>query len=161
MEANNKLRTMVEGNGAVKKILIADDDHTTHIKFTKFLNNNGFEVLNAYDGAEAYSLAQENLPDILLLDISMPKMDGRDVCKKLKSNPDTSQIWIIMITSKDQHNDRMLGFSVGADEYIEKPCSIYYLERAIKTLLHKYSINYAPNSVAQPLSSEPSSISKA
>jgi len=82
-------------------------------------------------------MARAHLPDILLLDISMPKMDGRDVCKKLKSEPGTSQIRIIMITGKDLHSDRLVGFSVGADEYIEKPCSVYYLERSIKALLHK------------------------
>ncbi len=131
---NHELMILRHRDVAGKKILIADDDRTTHIKFRKFLITNGFEVFNAYDGAAAYSIALEHIPDVLLLDISMPKMDGRDVCKKLKSQPDTSQIKIIMITSRDQHYDRLLGFAVGADEYIEKPCSIYYLERSLKAL---------------------------
>lgn len=137
MDDNSSFRVLKKDEVVGKKILIADDDHTTHIKFRKFLGSNGFEVLNAYDGEEAYSMAKEHLPDILLLDISMPKMDGRDVCRKLKAQPDTEQIQIIMITGKDLHSDRLVGFSVGADEYIEKPCSIYYLERSIKALLNK------------------------
>ncbi len=132
---NHELMILRQRNVAGKKILIADDDRTTHIKFRKFLITNGFKIFNAYDGAAAFSIALEHIPDVLLLDISMPKMDGRDVCKKLKSQPDTSQIKIIMITSRDQHYDRLLGFAVGADEYIEKPCSIYYLERSLKALL--------------------------
>lgn len=131
---SNKLTMLKQRDVTGKKILIADDDRTTHIKFRKFLTTNGFEIFNAYDGAAAYSIAREHIPDVLLLDISMPKMDGRDVCKKLKSQSDTSHIKIIMITSRDQHYDRLLGFAVGADEYIEKPCSIYYLERSLKAL---------------------------
>ncbi len=132
---SHELMILKPGDVTGKKILIADDDRTTHIKFRKFLIANGFEVFNAYDGATAFSIALEHIPDVILLDISMPEMDGRDVCRKLKSQPDTSKIKIIMITSRDQHYDRLLGFAVGADEYIEKPCSIYYLERSINALL--------------------------
>ena len=116
------------------KILIADDDKTIHISFTKPLQNMGHEIINAYDGAEALELAQNEIPDLLLLDLTMPQMDGRDVCKKLKSSEDTKRINIIMLTSKDQQFDRQVGFEMGADDYITKPCSVAYLDRILKRM---------------------------
>ncbi len=117
------------------KILIADDDKIIHISFTKPLVNMGYEVLSAYDGKEALDMAQKEKPDLILLDVSMPLMDGRDVCKQLKNSVDTKQITIIMLTSKDQQFDRQVGFEMGADDYITKPCSIMYLERVIRKMI--------------------------
>ncbi len=118
-----------------KTIMIADDDSTTHVKFRKLLASRGFTVLHAYDGQQAYRMATELRPDIILLDISMPLMDGRDVCRKLKSAAETKGICIIMITGRDMPSDRQVGFEVGADEYIEKPCTPFYLERTIRKFL--------------------------
>lgn len=119
------------------KILIADDDATIHAGFTKFLTKKGFEVLNAYNGKEAKQMAEEQIPDIILLDILMPEMDGRDVCLKLKNDPRTKHIKIIILSSKDQDLDRNLGLKIGADEYIEKPCDLYFLDRVINNFLRK------------------------
>ena len=116
------------------KILIADDDKIIHISFTKPLVKMGHEVISAYDGEEALAMAQKEKPDLLLLDISMPSMDGRDVCKQLKGADDTKQICIVMLTSKDHQFDRQVGFEMGADDYISKPCSVMYLERLIKKI---------------------------
>ena len=116
------------------KILIADDDKTIHISFTKPLMGMGYEVFHAYDGAEAVEIAHKEKPDLLLLDVSMPKMDGRDVCKKLKMSSETDKITIIMLTAKDQQFDRQLGFEMGADDYITKPCSVVYLARILKKM---------------------------
>ncbi len=116
------------------KILIADDDRTIHVKFTKPLTKEGFEIFNAYNGSEAVEMAQAHLPDLVLLDLTMPEMDGRDVCKFLKNSPDTKDIKIIMLTAKDEQFDRLLGFELGADEFISKPCSAAYIIRIIQQL---------------------------
>nr|MBF0221390.1 response regulator [Desulfobulbaceae bacterium] len=116
------------------KILIADDDKTIHISFTKPLVNKGHEVLNAYDGEEAYEKAKAEMPDLILLDVTMPGMDGRDVCKKLKQSVDTKKITIVMLTAKDQQFDRQVGFEVGADDYIVKPCSVAFIERVLNKM---------------------------
>ena len=116
------------------KILIADDDKTIHISFTKPLVNLGHEVLNAYDGVEALQLAQTEGPDLILLDVTMPLMDGRDVCKKLKGSDETKEITIIMLSAKDQQFDRQVGFEMGADDYIIKPCSVSFIERVLNKM---------------------------
>lgn len=122
------------------KILIADDDATIHASFTKFLTKKGFEVMSAYDGKEALTIAEKHLPEIVLLDLLMPEMDGRDVCTRLKNNPKTQHIFIIMLSSKDQELDRELGLKLGAEEYIEKPCSLLFLDRVIDRIMRKMEV---------------------
>ena len=115
-----------------KKLLIADDEKYLHDLLTKVLSGDDFDILHAYDGKETLRLAQEQLPDLILLDVMMPAMDGRDICKKLKNDPETKRIKIIMLTAKDQQHDRILGLQLGADDYIPKPCSMNYLVRRIR-----------------------------
>ena len=119
------------------KILIADDDRTIHISFTKFLSEQGHEILHAYDAVETLTLALSPRPDLILLDITMPAGDGRNICQQLKSSPDTEPIKIIMLTARDSQHDRTLALDLGADDYITKPCSITYLDRAINKLTRK------------------------
>ena len=139
MNAMNSIPLISEQEARGKKILIADDDHTAHIKFKKFLENIGFEVLHAYDGKEAYAMASQVRPDFLLLDISMPQMDGRDICLRLKNDAETRHIRIVMVTGRDTGDDRLLGLKLGADEYIEKPCTPHYLERTIRKVMRAES----------------------
>ncbi len=119
------------------KLLIVDDDQVIHLSFTKPMTENGFEVLNAYDGRQAINMVWEHMPDIILLDLTLPEIDGRDVCKKIKNSPETSHIKIIMLTAKEEQHDRLLGLKLGADEYIAKPCTIGFLERVIKKVMKK------------------------
>ncbi len=126
------------------RVLIADDDPVTHLKFERFLDERGFAVLHAYDGLQAYRLAAGTRPEVVLLDISMPHMDGRDICKKLKTDRETEGILVVMLTGKTSPPDRVLGFEVGADEYIEKPCTTFYLERVLRRLLVKRGLLAAP-----------------
>ena len=119
------------------KILIADDDRTIHISFTKFLNEQGYEVLHAYDAAETLTTALSEHPDLILLDITMPAGDGRNICQQLKSAPETKGIKIIMLTARESQHDRTLALELGADDFISKPCSITYLDRAISKLMRK------------------------
>lgn len=122
------------------KILLADDEEIVHLSYTENLQEVGFEVMNAYDGAEALRIARDTKPDLIVLDVTMPGMDGRDVCKHLKSSPETEHIKVIMLTSKDEPHDRTLGFELGADEYLEKPYPSNFLEVAIRKQLgmHPY-----------------------
>ena len=114
------------------KILIADDEKYLHDLLAKVLSADEFDMLHAYDGKEALRLAEEQLPALIVLDVMMPAMDGRDICKRLKSSPKTKDMKIIMLTAKDQQHDRILGLQLGADDYISKPCSMNYLARRIK-----------------------------
>jgi len=119
------------------KILIVDDDRVIHLTFTKPLIENGHEVFNVYDGQEALDMAVKHKPDIIVLDVTMPHMDGRDICKKLKASPETQHIKIIMLSARNSHHDRILGLELGADEYLSKPCSISHLERIINKIAWK------------------------
>jgi DNA-binding response OmpR family regulator len=117
------------------KILIADDDRTIHITFTKFLTTQGNEVLHAYDAAETLEMTLRERPDLLLLDITMPSGDGRNICQQIKADPETRSIKIIMLTARDSQYDRTLALELGADDFISKPCSIPYLDRAISKVM--------------------------
>ena len=120
-----------------KKLLIADDEKYPHDLLTKLLPVDEFDIIHAYDGKETLRLAKEQLPDLIILDIMMPLMDGRDICNKLKNDPETKNMKIIMLTAKDQQHDRILGLELGADDYITKPCSINYLARRIEMACDK------------------------
>ncbi len=117
-----------------KTILISEDDKITHKLYTRFLSKE-YDILHAYDGAEALMVATEKLPDLILLDIIMPLMDGRTVCQKLKNYPRTSAIKIVMLTGKDEQHDRILGLELGADEFVTKPCTPDYIKRIVRKIL--------------------------
>jgi len=117
-----------------KKILIADDDNFVHRLFGDHFEKE-FEVLHAYDGAETLMVSVEQRPDVVLLDIMMPLVDGRTVCRKIKEHPSTKGVKVVMVTGKREQHDRLVGFEVGADEYIEKPVSLEYLQRIVNNLL--------------------------
>jgi DNA-binding response OmpR family regulator len=123
-----------------EKLLIADDKQGIHDVISKSLAvlcDDRYDIIHAYDGRETLRLAREELPDLILLDILMPHVDGRDICKELKNNPETKNIKIIMVTGKGEQHDRVLGLQLGADDYITKPFSINYLARRIERLLEK------------------------
>lgn len=103
------------------RILIADDE--PHIrKLVSFtLGNRGYEVLEAVDGGEAYEKACAESPDIVLLDVMMPVMTGYDVLEKLKANPLTQDIPVVMLSAKSQQTEVQAGLAKGAQEYICKP----------------------------------------
>jgi signal transduction histidine kinase/CheY-like chemotaxis protein len=102
------------------KILIADDSQTIVDVIQFLLQSQGYEVITAADGIEAISKTYQTGPDLILLDIEMPKMNGYQVCRLLKSDQITQKIPIIMLTSKDQKRDRFWGLSTGADEFVTK-----------------------------------------
>lgn len=119
---------------AKKKMLIADDSRYSHEIYTSFFGDE-FEYLHAYDGVDALVMAVDALPELIILDLLMPLLDGRAICKKLKSYPKSKDIKIIMVTARNSQSDRLVGFEVGADDYLEKPCSMELLARSVKHLL--------------------------
>ena len=104
-----------------KTIMIVEDSPTAMRHIQSILGDNGYRVQCASDGEEALEIAIQEPPDLILLDIILPKKNGFQVCRQLKTTPDTENIKIIMLTSKSQDSDRFWGLKQGADEYMTKP----------------------------------------
>ncbi|MCK4545972.1 MAG: response regulator [Candidatus Eisenbacteria sp.] len=105
------------------KILVVDDErYILHI-LDFSLGAEGYEVITAGDGEQAVERSKADRPDLIVMDIMMPKMDGFEACKKIKSNPDTKDIPVIMLTAKGRETDRKRGVDAGADDYVTKPFS--------------------------------------
>ena len=120
-----------------KKILLADDERDLVTMLSMRLEANDYRIITAYDGQEAFKLAREEKPDLVLLDILMPVMDGLKVCKKLKYDPLTAGIPVIMLTAKGRPEDIKLAKQAGADEYIIKPFEDQLLLFNIQHLLSR------------------------
>jgi len=119
-----------------KKILVVDDEvYILHI-LDFSLGAEGYEVLTAADGEEAVRLARTEKPDLIVLDIMMPKVDGFEACRRLKADPETSPIPVILLTAKGREVDRQVGMEVGADDYIVKPFSPTRLIEKIENYLN-------------------------
>ncbi len=103
-----------------KKILIADDDKNICEVLRIWLEQEGYEIFLAYDGARTLKITQENKPDLILLDIMMPYVNGFHICQELTSSPDYSPK-IVLITARGEERDKLIGQGVGADLYITKP----------------------------------------
>ena len=118
-----------------KKILIVDDEPNIVISLEFLMRREGFEVTVARDGEEALgAIAQEN-PDLVLLDVMMPKFNGFEVCEKVRANPEYAGMRIIMLTAKGREAEVSKGLSLGADGYITKPFSTRDLVEQVKNLL--------------------------
>src|SRR5205085_9337508 len=100
------------------KIVVVDDDAKTADLLRLYLEKDGYQVLLAYDGRQALDLARQRRPDLILLDLMLPAVDGLDVCRILRAE---SNIPIIMLTAKTTEEDTLLGLDLGADDYITKP----------------------------------------
>lgn len=121
----------------MQKVLIVEDDITLRENTSEFLKEEGYEVFTADDGVKGIQLAIEIIPDIILCDISMPKMDGYEVCKTLQNVPTTNSIPFIFLTAKTQKEDQRQGMQLGADDYITKPYDYDELLKTIKIRLEK------------------------
>ncbi len=121
------------------KILVVDDepDALELIEFN--LKSSGFDVLTAADGEAALSLARTHAPDLILLDLMLPEVDGLEVCKILRRDSATSNLLIVMVTAKAAEMDRVLGLELGADDYVTKPFSPRELVLRVKNLLRRRS----------------------
>ncbi|MFZ0547280.1 MAG: response regulator [Candidatus Promineifilaceae bacterium] len=121
------------------KILVIDD-HEETIRVVKFiLEQRGYEVISAGSGASGLSLAKSDKPNLILLDVMMPDIDGVDVCRQLRANSDFDTVPIIMFTARDQVDDKWAGFEAGADDYLTKPTDPEEMDRRIQVLLRRAS----------------------
>ena len=118
----------------IQKVLIADDEKHIREILKMYCEKEGFDVIEAADGAEAILKVQSEKPDILILDIMMPVMDGLEVCKQVRK---MSDLPIIMLTAKDEDDDRILGLEIGADDYITKPFNSREVVARIKAVLRR------------------------
>lgn len=117
-----------------KKILVVDDEKSIVDILKLNLQNEGYTVFEAYDGEEAVLKASEVEPDLILLDVMLPKLDGFSVCKKIR---ETSAVPILMITAREEEVDKVLGLELGADDYITKPFSVRELMARIKANMRR------------------------
>jgi two-component system alkaline phosphatase synthesis response regulator PhoP len=122
-----------------KKILLVDDevDLVETVRFP--LEMEGYHVLVSYNGEDALNQARKENPDLILLDLMLPKLDGYKVCRLLKFDERYKHIPILMLTAKTQEKDKVLGMETGADEYITKPFEMDYLMEKVKEYLSKNS----------------------
>ena len=118
-----------------KIILIVDDSPTEMLLMLSALQGKGYTLLSATDGEQALQMAIERKPDLVLLDVVLPKKNGFLVCRQLKMSPETKATKVIMITSKTQESDRFWGLKQGADDYLTKPCSPGALLRSVERLV--------------------------
>lgn len=118
-----------------KKILIVDDEKAIVDILSHNLKREGYETLQAYDGEEAIEKMKEEKPDLVLLDVMLPKMDGFSVCKIIRQ---TTNIPIIMVTAKEDVVDKVIGLELGADDYIAKPFSVREVVARVKANLRKW-----------------------
>jgi two-component system, OmpR family, phosphate regulon response regulator PhoB len=118
-------------------VLVIEDEADVVDLLRYNLARAGFEVLIATDGLEGLEMAQKNRPHLIVLDLMLPGMDGRAVCKTLKKNPDTAQMPIVMLTAKGEPEERIHGLEIGADDYVTKPFSTKELILRIQGLLRR------------------------
>ena len=118
-----------------KKILLIDDSRTALLAEQTLLAQNPYEFITATDGEEGVVTAIVELPDLILLDIVMPKMDGFEVCKELKRHPATKKIPIIMVTTRSESENVLKGFELGCNDYVTKPIDGLELISKIENLL--------------------------
>lgn len=118
-----------------QKILIVDDEPFILKSLSFVLMKEGFKIETATNGLEAMEKIKKNKPDIVFLDIMMPKMNGMEVCQWIRQDPILKNIYVIILTAKGQEMDREKGFSIGADEYMTKPFSPSSVVQRIKEIL--------------------------
>jgi two-component system, OmpR family, phosphate regulon response regulator PhoB len=116
------------------RVLIIEDERGLTDVLTYNLQREGYDTVVAHDGKEGLRKAQMHLPDIILLDLMLPGLNGLDVCRELRSGERTRNVPIVMLTAKAEETDHVVGFSLGADDYVTKPFSVKVLMQRIKAL---------------------------
>lgn len=122
---------------AKAKVLLVEDDRGLAEVVEYNLKRAGYEVFRAHDGRDAINQAQLKLPDLVLLDVMLPVLDGIEVCRALRANEETQDLLIVMLTARTEESDELVGFTVGADDYVTKPFSVAVLLQRIRALLRR------------------------
>jgi len=118
-------------------VLIADDEPDIHTLLLNFLDKKKVRVVSAFDGKEALEKIASEQPDLVLLDVMMPQVDGRDVLAKIKQEKESRGIIVLLFSARGEQSDRLVGLELGADDYISKPTHMGSLARKIEYLLEK------------------------
>ena len=118
-----------------KKILVADDEEDVKIIMQLYLESKGYEIVTSYDGLDTLDKVKTEKPDLILLDVMMPVIDGFEVCKKLKDSPDTASIPIVMVSAASHAESKQRGLDAGAVEYIVKPFEPDHLVEVVRKIL--------------------------
>jgi DNA-binding response OmpR family regulator len=129
---------------AGKRVLVVDDDVKTVELVKLYLNRDGYQVLTAYDGIEALRLARESSPDLIVLDLMLPDIDGLEVCRILRHESDVP---IIMLTAKTTDQDKLTGLGSGADDYVTKPFSPKVLAARVLAVLRRLPGGRGPEQI--------------
>jgi CheY-like chemotaxis protein/MinD-like ATPase involved in chromosome partitioning or flagellar assembly len=133
-----------------EKILIIDDDVDTLRLVGLMLQRQGYQIVAANNGEQGLAHADAEAPDLILLDVMMPQMDGYEVARRLRANPETASIPILMFTAKTQLDDKVTGFEAGADDYLTKPTHPTELQAHVKALLSRSSKGRGTNPPSTP-----------
>ena len=126
----------------MKSILIIEDEKDIVDLIEYHLKQSGFSVISALDGPTGLEKARKKSPNLIILDLMLPEMDGKDICRSLKSNPLTQSIPILMLTAKAEETDRLIGFELGADDYVTKPFSPKELVLRVKAILRRKEVDH-------------------
>lgn len=124
----------------MKPVLVVEDEKDIVDLIEYHLKQSGFPVIKALDGPSGLELARKEKPSLIILDLMLPEMDGKDICRALKSNPSTQSIPILMLTAKTEEIDRLIGFELGADDYVTKPFSPRELVLRVKAILRRKEV---------------------
>ncbi|MGM0501196.1 MAG: response regulator [Bacillota bacterium] len=122
------------------KILVVDDEENIVKLLSYNLKQEGYEIITANDGQEALKKLEETTPDLMILDLMLPKVDGWDICRKVRKNDNFSNLPIIILSAKEEEIDKILGLELGADDYVTKPFSPRELLARVKAVLRR--VNY-------------------
>src|SRR6478752_2945865 len=133
---------------AKQKILVIEDERALVEPLTYNLEREGFEVLVAYDGQDGLRQAQLKLPDLVVLDLMLPVKPGLEVCRELRNGARTRDIPIVMVTAKAEESDQLVGFAMGADDYVTKPFSTKVLIQRIKKELRRRQLQDEPSTAS-------------
>src|SRR5262245_4846727 len=136
---------------AKPRILIIEDERGLTEVLSYNLQREGYEVLVAHDGQEGLRKAQMQLPDLVILDLMLPGMDGLEVCRELRGGERTRNVPILMLTAKAEETDQVVGFTMGADDYVPKPFSVKVLLQRVKALLRRAETAAEPGDVIEHL----------
>ena len=128
------------------KILVVDDDDSINELIKINLELSGYDVISAFDGLQGFTLAKQELPDLIVLDVMMPDVDGYTVAKRVRENASTAEIPILMLTAMGQLEDKVKGFDIGVDDYLVKPFEMDELKVRVRALLKR--VNAIPESLA-------------
>ena len=132
-----------------KRILVVEDERDIADLVVRYLQRDGYRASQVTDGRTALSRAESELPDLIILDLMLPGLDGLEICRRLRQNPRTSAVPIIMVTAKSEETDKIIGLEMGADDYLSKPFSPKELVARVKSLFRRLERNEQPAPVYQ------------